>query len=109
MPLEFSENDWKVLRDLREELIDKFCDETLQRVQKLVSEKKDGNLKTYQKVYRYVEKREHILVDKLNDFRRSNAIRKIFGLYQIGLLDDQDLSKFSDSLRSIIMMHQKPK
>lgn len=98
-----SEHDWKILRKLTEELIDDFCGDTLVYVHKIISEEStEDNLKRYQNVFRYIEARENILVRNLNDFRRSNAIRKILELYHIGLLNETHLSMFSDHLISVV-------
>ncbi len=103
MALAITEKDWKHLRDLQESLIERYCLQTLSNIRRIADPvNPESSLLKYQKIYRYLEKRGKTLDVKLNDSRRSNAIYKIVGIYQLGLFLDEEYDKFSDEIKHAV-------
>lgn len=100
MNQQIAEKDWKHLHRLQDALIDRYCEQTLSHILYVLSSNRpDSGLVTYQKVVQYLKKREETLVSELNDFRRSNAIDKIVGIYRLGFFLDEEYDKFSDEVK----------
>jgi hypothetical protein len=98
-----SERDWKHLRSLREELIDRFCLKILEKAEAIGERRRKGKgLKTYQQLYQMIDKHEKLLIDGLNDFRRSTAIMKIWIIYSNDMMTEEEFSGFSDHLKNKI-------
>ncbi len=94
------EKDWKHLFSLKDILVDRFCEQTLSQIAKIInSTSSKREHEKYLKIYRYIEKRDYILGDDLSDFRRSNAIYKIFGIRRLGLFTDDEFEQFSDEVK----------
>lgn len=86
-------------------LIERYCGQTLTHVQYILDGAKSGkNLRQYQELYTYIEKREKILVADLNDFRRSNALFKMQGIQHLGLFSKEEFEGFSDELKSLLLL-----
>lgn len=100
------EKDWKYFHSLQESLIQRYCGETLLHIRNIASGKSGNNLRRYQDIWQYIEKREKTLVRVLNDFRRSNAVLKIIWIRKLGLFTDAEFDEFSEEAKSIIKNYE---
>ena len=94
------EKDWKHLYSLKDILVDRFSEQTLSNITKIINSNNPNRPhEKYLKIYRYLEKRDYILGDDLSDFRRSNALYKILGIKRLGLFTDEEFEGFSEEIK----------
>ena len=102
MPYEFPEKDWKLLRRLKPQLLDRYCDRVLHHVAEMAKGTAVGSHERYLKLYQYLKERDRILASGFNDQRRSNALAKIAAIHAQGLFTDEEFAQFSEETRGKI-------
>ena len=99
MSQEISEKDWRHLRDMKPRLVDRYCEQILRDIEEELSHPREGNAQEiYFKIYRLIEDRDKVLDNTFSDHRRSNALIKILGLYELEIFTDEELNGFSDDV-----------
>jgi hypothetical protein len=97
MSREIAEKDWRHLRDMKPRLVDRYCEQILRDIEEELSRpRKENAHEIYLKIYRLIEKQDKVLGEEFSDFKRSNALIKILGLYNLGMFMDEELNGFSD-------------
>ena len=100
---EIAEKDWKYFSSLKVVFLNRFAEETLSKISKIIASKDiESKHEKYIKIYRYVEKRDKILADDLSDFRRSNAKLKILVIYRMGLIEPEEFNQFSEDVKDFV-------
>ncbi len=93
------EKDWKTLREMKDELLQKACGQILDKISKFIEESLDDNHQTYLKLWKKLRQENSEIADMFDDMKRSQAIMKIFYLYKYKLIDENTLQQFSDETR----------
>jgi len=97
---EITESDWKIWKALRLRTIDKFCHQTFDQVQQLAKDQTAVH-ERHRKLYQLVTDRDQEIEQLFDPMKRSIAPLQLMNLYRIGLISDDDISLFSESLQSI--------
>ena len=98
------EKDWKLLRSMKEEKLNRACEGILQKVSKEIEFEKNEGHKSYLKVWKILNSEDRKICEMFDDLKRSNAILKLVSWKQNGLLTEQEISKFSQKTRLTIDM-----
>jgi len=96
----FPESDWKKLRALRDDALNRFCARALKGTQKRLNNSDDDPHKTYLNVYKYLDGQDDELGSLFDDWRRSTALLTITGWVQAGLVTDEELEAFSEETKA---------
>lgn len=100
MSADIPESDWRRFRDVRAQLLERYCCRVLDEVV-TVSQGTEGSAhERYLKIYKMIRERDKELANAFNDFRRSTAIMQLGIMRRMKLLTDEDLGQFSEQTRS---------
>jgi len=80
------ENDWKLLRSMKDAKLNQFCEQVLGAVRSVIINKGSENHKAYLEVWEKVQTGDSNIAEMLNDLRRSNAVLKLVAWKRYGLL-----------------------
>ena len=97
-----TEKDWKLLRSMKEEKLNRTCGEILQKLGKEIDFEDNGEHQSYLKVWEILNSEDKKVCDMFDDLKRSNAILKLALWKQNGLLTEQEINIFSEQTRSAI-------
>jgi len=99
------ETDWKHFRKIHQLAVERFSKETLSQInQIIVSKEIDSEHEKYHLIYQYIGKRDKMLEDFFDDLRRSTAVIKLLGIYNLGLIEPEEFNGFSDEIRNQIKL-----
>lgn len=99
MPSRIPERDWRELKRVRAELLERFCARVLEEVAAAARGTGGTAHERYLRVSKLIDERDDELAGAFNDFRRSTAEMQLFTMRRIGLLTDDDLDGFSEETR----------
>jgi len=97
-----SERDWKIIRDLKPELLNLSCEQIFHRIEKLSAGRAGQQHQTYLKLYKLIEKEDEKIAKMFNDLKRSNAFFKIAALRLNGVLTDAQMELFTEQTQAIV-------
>lgn len=99
----FPESDWKKLRALRDDALNRFCARALKGTQKrLANSDDDDPHNAYLNVYKYLEGQDDELGSLFNDWRRSTALLTLTGWVQADLVKDEEFEAFTEQTKSSV-------
>ncbi len=96
------ERDWKIIRDLKQELLNVACEQIFQRIEKLSADRSGLQHKTYLELYKLIQKEDDKIAKMFDDLKRSNAFFKIAALRHYGVLTDAQMELFTAETRRIV-------
>ena len=89
------EHDWRVLRDLREVALERFCERVLRELGSISSAKEVSWHQRYLDVFALLNRQDDELVRAFNFNSRSKAIFQLAQIHSHGLLTQQELERFT--------------
>lgn len=100
MSQDIKESDWKLFsRELQPLALERYCQRVLSETADVAADPKRTYHERYLAVFRLMKKRDRELADAFNDCRRSIALFQLAHIRRIGLLTDDEMSRFSDEIR----------
>lgn len=93
----FTEEDWKYLRSIHDELLHALCDRINSGAVAVASGHAGNPHERYIDLYRFVKDSDKIIAQCFNGWRRSQMEFMVISLRQHGLLKDTHVRKFSPS------------
>jgi hypothetical protein len=96
------ESDWKVLRELKPILLERFCERVLADVAQAANNDAETHHQRYLRIFRLLPERDDGLALAFDDIRRSNAIQKLTAMRMLGLMTDDEFMRFRPETRSLI-------
>lgn len=96
------EADWKRLRDLKPIAIDRFCTRVLLDLQHVASDTSVTSHERYATIYDLIHEWDKELAKMFDGLSRSNADWKFLLMYDAGLLTEDEVTAFSDDIRSSV-------
>jgi hypothetical protein len=98
----FPERDWKVLRQLIPLALDRYCERTLEDVERVLADRSAGAHARYRSIYRILGERDVDLARAFDDVRRSTAIFHVRDIRHLGLLTPAEYERFSEETRASV-------
>lgn len=102
MSRDFPEADWKLFRKLTEIALQRFCEAVLAEVQETTLDTAKSAHERYLALYRLIERRDRELGEAFNNPRRSTAMMQLAAIHSRGLLEPEEVSRFSASTRETL-------
>jgi len=96
------EADWKVFRELQKHLLERFCKRALDDVRSILSDGSRSHHERYLEVFRLLRTRDEELAHAFNDPRRSRMIIQLAAIHSYGLLESNELGRFTERTRTTI-------
>ncbi|MDB6110838.1 MAG: hypothetical protein JWR69_2588 [Pedosphaera sp.] len=105
MPVEISERDWKVFRELRPVALGRLCDQILAEAKSTIERPGKSSHEKYLSLYKLIQERDDDIARGFNDFRRSTALGQIGIIHKQGLFTGEELHRFSPETLRIVEMY----
>jgi hypothetical protein len=96
------ESDWKVFRELQQRALERFCKRALEEVQTILGRGSRSHHDRYLDVFRLLRTRDDELAYAFNDPRRSRMIIQLAAIHAYGLLESNELERFTERTRATI-------
>lgn len=100
MSPDFPERDWKHLRVVHAQALERFCTQTLAETQGILGDSTRTPHERCLALYSLVRQRDAELARLFNDLRRSTAALHLAGLVAGGLVTAEELAGFSEATRA---------
>ncbi len=97
------ESDWKLLRKLKPQALERLCQRVLEEMQQAASEPSQTFHQRYLKVFALLQERDEELAWAFDGHSRSNAWLKLRAIASLRLLTEQELSEFSEETRASLV------
>ena len=94
------ESDWKILRKNEDELVNKFCQKVLDKIESLIKNENESPHEKYLKLFKLLDKEDKKISEMFDGLRRSNAIMKIISMKYYGLIDDEFIAQFTEETQN---------
>lgn len=98
----FPDSDWRTFRELQQIALERFCKRTLEEVQAILADRSRTHHERYVRVFRLLRKRDDELAHAFNDPRRSRMIGQLVAIYTHGLLQPDEMERFTERTRATI-------
>jgi hypothetical protein len=96
------ESDWKVLRSLHPQALERFCQKVLADIASLNTNPGTNFHQKYLAVYDLIAKRDREMAIIFDELRRSTAIERLIGMRERNLFTPDEYSQFSPDLQERI-------
>jgi hypothetical protein len=97
-----SESDWKVLRDLKPALLERYCARALDDIRGAARAQDGEAHERYLGLVELVRRRDKKLARMFDDLRRSNGLLKLALMYESRLLTPEEFRRFGAETRKTI-------
>lgn len=102
MSVDIQERDWKVLRELNQVALDRFCAQVLDECTRIIQDETRGAHDRYLRVYAILHERDEKLARTFNGLSRSKAFYSLMSIRHLGLITDEEFGRFTPELRDRI-------
>ncbi len=104
-----SEEEWKLLEELKPKLLNLASAKVLQKVKTLLAHPEENSHDTYRRLWRLLQEEDDNIVLMFKDFQPETAIFRLLAIRQNGLLSDEEMNLFSEKTRQLIekALHRK--
>ena len=102
MPHDVPESDWKAFRDLREVALQRFCERVLADLQSIIVDDSRSHHERYLAGFSLIQERDEQLAHAFNNPARSRMILQLIAIRGLGLLSQDELSRFTQETRGFI-------
>jgi hypothetical protein len=99
---QIKESDWKILRQLSPEALERFCKRILREIEQINSDSTKSFHQKYLDIYEVIHRRNKEMALAFDDIRRSNALIHIMAMKSRDLLTEDEFYRFSQETRDII-------
>jgi len=99
---EIKESDWKILRQLHPEALERFCKEILLEIESINSDSAKSFHRRYLDTFGVLHRRDKEIAETFNNLRRSTALRQLASMRARGLLTEDEFSRFSQDTRNAV-------
>jgi len=102
MAVKGTESDWKIFKKLHPIALERFCERVLAEVTRLAAQADKSGYERYKAVNRILEKRDEEFGRAFDDLRRSTLLPSLLHMRRLGLVTDEELSRFSPDVRHMV-------
>ena len=98
------ESDWKKFTKLKKIALERFCESVLDEFRVLCDREDLTAHERYSELYKIIQKRDRELGRAFDSHSRSRADQQLRDMYNRGLVTDDELSKFSEETRNLVLL-----
>lgn len=96
------ESDWKKFTKLKKTALSRFCERVLAEVDAVRAKETLSSHDQYLEIFSLIEKRDRELAQIFDYHSRSKALHQLHLIVSRGLLEDEEISQFSEAMRKVI-------
>lgn len=103
MHKEIKESDWKYLKKLKPILLERTCAKINREAElKLKNKENREQYQVFIALYEHYRKKDDLIADCFDDYRRSTALYKILHLLYNGIMTDAEFEGFSTEMKETV-------
>jgi hypothetical protein len=102
MMREIKESDWKILRQLHTEALERFCEQILLEIERINCDSAKSFHQKYLDIYKVLHRRDKEIAQTFNNLRRSTAWTQLASMKARGLLTEDEILRFSQETRDVV-------
>jgi hypothetical protein len=95
MSLDIRESDWRIFKELHPIAVQRCCERFLEDVERVVADASKTPHDRYGAIYSLTKHATKELARAFDDKRRSTALVQLHIIHSLGLLTEEELSRFS--------------
>jgi hypothetical protein len=99
MSIDLPESDWKLFRELRELALERLCKRALDGLQPRIEDRSRTYYDRYLDIFQFLKERDREVARAFDDPKRSQMIHQLAAMQDLGLLESEELSRFSTRTR----------
>lgn len=103
----FPEADWKYMRRLFPELLDRLCTRINAQTAELLADSSLSQHERYLKVYNYMRTSDRIVGECFNDWRRSRLLNSILAIIDHNLMTPEEIAGLSEEGQAMVGFFQE--
>jgi hypothetical protein len=96
---DFPESDWKVLRSVKPDALNRFCERVMDECRAVMDDRNGTAHERYLRLFKLVQERDEDLAHAFDDMRRSRALQRISWMRYLDLFTDEEWERFSPKTR----------
>ena len=104
MMREIKESDWKILRQLHPQALERFCRQILLEVEKTSGDTTKSFHQRYLNLYEIVRRRDKEMAQTFNGLRRSTSLIQLTAMKSRGLITEEEFSRFSQETQDVVAL-----
>ena len=101
---DIKESDWKLLRKVHLEALERFSEQILTEVKRIESDGAKGYHQRYLDLWELLGRRNKEMGEAFDDLRRSRATFRIASIKALGVLTEAEFSRFSQETREEVSL-----
>ena len=98
------ESDWKKFTKLKKIALERFCESVLDESRVLCDREDLTAHERYLDLYKIIQKRDMEPGRAFDCHSRSRADQQLLAIYNMGLITDEELSKFSEETQNLVLL-----
>ncbi len=95
----FPERDWKTFRELREVALERLCERVLGEIGAVVRNSEKSHHERFRELYGLIRDRNHDVARAFDGPKRSSMLLQLSAIVSLGLLEADELARFSPGTR----------
>jgi hypothetical protein len=97
------EKDWRIFRELHAVWLNRYCAEVNDAIRHVLSDGRLTSHERYLKIYKLIHQKGRKIGYAFNDFRRSTATMQLCIIRNLGVVTEEEFTRFSESTRRIVL------
>ena len=102
-PYEIQESDWKLFRQLRVIVLERYCERVLGEINGIASDSGKTPHRQYLAIWDLLQRRNREMAHAFDDPRRSVARIQLQFIWSLGLLTGDEVARFSKEIRESLL------
>jgi phosphopantetheinyl transferase (holo-ACP synthase) len=102
MMRQIKESDWKIFRQIHQEVLERFCERILSELERVNSNRTKGFHEKYLEIWAVLKRRDREMAQAFDGIRRSTAWTQIAIMKRLGLLTEDEIRRFSEETREVV-------
>jgi hypothetical protein len=99
---EIKESDWKILRQLHSQALERFCKQILLEIERINCDNAKTFHRKYLDIYEVLQRRDKEIAQTFDGLRRSTAFTQVASMKARGLLTEDEFLRFSQETRNVV-------
>lgn len=96
------ESDWKLLRNLHETALQRFCERVLDEYREVLNRNSESPHSRFLEIFELNRTRNRELAGAFDDLRRSAALDRLIAMRRLRVVTNEDLIPFSTETRAAL-------
>lgn len=101
---EIKESDWKILRQIHDDALERFCERILLEIDQIRSDSTKSFHQRYLHIYAALHRLDKEVALTFNNLRRSTALQQLAAMKVRDLLTEEEFSRFSQETQDLVTL-----